>query len=62
MTTTERLVLRELTKSLSESAEKNFTVGDVDKWYDFAQRMKSVIETTVPILDRLTGDDNPIQE
>ena len=58
MTLTERLVLKELANSLANSTGRNWTYGDVTNWSDYAKQMASVIETVVPVLEKLTGKEN----
>jgi len=58
MTLTERLILKELSNSLANSVGRNWTYGDIDSWSDYAKHMASVIETVIPILEKLTSDEN----
>ena len=58
MNNTERIVLKELTKSLVESTETNWSYGDIEEWSKFARRMRSVIETVTPVMEKLTSDAN----
>ena len=58
MNSTERIVLKELTKSLVESTETSWDYGDVEQWAKFARRMRDVIETVTPVMEKLTSDIN----
>lgn len=50
MNNTERIVIRELVKSLRDSSEKNWNYGDVEQWAKFGRRMMNTIDTVVPVL------------
>ena len=54
MNATERIVLIELTKSLSDSQTKKFSTD----WYDYANKMRNVINTVVPVLNKLVSEEN----
>lgn len=62
MTITERLVIKELVESLNKSTETSWTSGYLNDWIDWAKKMKAVIQTSTPILEKLSSEENPIQE
>ena len=57
MNGTERLVVKELAKSLSDSSQKPFNCGDLDDWFKFAKKMQQTIHTAVPILEKLVNEN-----
>lgn len=50
---TEKQIILDVAKSLSVSSVRPFSTGDITEWYDYASKMKSVIDTVIPILTTL---------
>jgi hypothetical protein len=58
MKTTEKLVLKEVVTNLRKSTETNWTRGDSEDWNIWARSMKTVISTSVRIIDSLISEEN----
>ena len=50
---TEKQIILDVANSLSVSSVRPFSTGDIDEWHDYALKMKSVIDTVIPILTTL---------
>lgn len=62
MTDIERNLLENIKKNLLNSINKDWGVGDVDDWYDYAHKMKHAIENSVPILETLISKEKNTEE
>lgn len=57
---TEKQIILDVAKSLSVSSTRPFSTGGINEWHDYASKMKSVIDTVIPILTTLgnKGDES----
>lgn len=50
---TEKKIILDVANSLSVSSVRPFDTGDINEWHEYASKMKSVIDTVIPILTTL---------
>ena len=62
MTQTEKLIVKNLIKSLKDSTDAGWNSGDIHDWSDWAGKMRNVILTSTGVLDALVSDENPTQK
>lgn len=52
----EKKILKKIASNLYGSSQSSFNDGDVYKWADYANSMKSAIRSAVDVIDGLTED------